>query len=769
MDPADLRFAANEWIKEFSFALKNASLYSLDHPRGRDSLSRSFEKLKILLKGRPAVTLARAEGRLLLENAPLDRDRVISGQIYADLNARGVTTIDIAAGITVEEYQALIRSLLLKPERIHERGGLDQVLLDEGVSAVSINKARVGKVPETLDLLTDLSLMDLLAGRAGALGGESLSDLMAKDPVGLARVLGEAAARRDMSPSATNFELQSEQMAEMLERVAERAIDEKKRERFEILADVARILAHSRPELQGRIILEKTGPRSPRRNLTAAVDGMPPDVLADLISVRHASSGGDLEGLHEILMRVLAWKESREATVGALRGRLRSGGASEEETREVVDHLMWAELDVSRRLQLLYQRDYLLRVDFQRVKEVLVKLFGTDQLKEATTLIQKYLSGLLVEDTAVRRRVAENARYILHLIEKTGKGVPMLGRIGDLFVARVQDERDEEVHSRLAAALAFLADLRLRNSELGAVLDLQRRAEALASSADASVRDRGERLCQALSRVGNEKLFKDLTDRHLEGTDSASVEAAEVLKRAGTRAANYLIDRLAEEEDRSNRARLVTLLKDMNRSSSQPFTARLADSRWYLVRNVVHILGEIGDASVIPALKEIVRHGDPRVRKELVRTFMRLGTAEAEDLIIEALADPDRAVQAAAVNALSGLHGRRSEGIVLEILRKAGPYADVDPEVRQEAIAVSGRIGLREAVGSLVDIVTRKGFLGYAEPTEMRVAAIQALGVIGDEAGLGAVRAAARGDGKREVRESAATALAARGIQAPEE
>jgi HEAT repeat protein len=293
-----------------------------------------------------------------------------------------------------------------------------------------------------------------------------------------------------------------------------------------------------------------------------------------------------------------------------------------------------------------------------------------------------------------------------------------------------------------------------------------RRAETLSLSSDAAQHKRGERLVEALSRIGNEKLFKVLTERHLQGAHSESVEAAEFLRRAGVRAANYLIDRLAEEDDRGNRAQLVSLLKEMGRGTSLPFTARLRDTRWFLVRNVVHILGEIGDVSVVPALREIGKHSDVRVRKELVRTFMRLGTPECEDLIIESLVDLDRGVQVAAVSAMSVLKGPRSAGIILDIIRKTGPFAGVDPEVREEAVLSSGRMGLEDAVDPLSLILTRKGFIGYAEPAEMRVAAVQALGAIGGDAAIEVLRETAQKDARREVRDVAIEVLNARGVAA---
>ncbi len=763
MDPANLRRAANDWLKEFAVALKNVTLYSESHPRGRDSLSSSYRLLKPLLEGRLAVTLGRAEGRLTLESVPLDRDRAIASKLYDDLNDRGIRSIEIAAGVTLDDYTAFVRSLLLKPEKIHEQGGLEAILLDEGVGTITVNKSRIGKVSDAMDLLTDLSLMDLLSGRGGGPGGERLSTLMAKDPAGLARALAQAAGRRDPAPPPGDPDFRSEQIADSLDRMAERALEEEERERPEILQDLGRILAACPPELQARIMREKVGPRSHRRSLTAAVEQMSPETLAEVVSAQYTRSSGEHDLIQSLLMQTMVWQKNRQAALGAVEKRLLAAGSAEEASKEILDHLMWAELDVSRRLQLLYKGDNLWSVDFQRVKEVLVKLFGTDQVKEATTLIQKYLSGLLVEDASVRRLVAENARYILHLIEKTGKGLPMLVRIGDLFMARLQDEEDTEVQSRLAAALGFLADLRLRDGECGAVLELMRRADELGASSDPATQERAGRLGLALGRIGNAKVFKDLTDQHLRGEGKSALEAAEVLRRTGTRAVDYLVDRLAEEEDRGNRARLVSLLKEMERSSIQAFTARLEDPRWFLVRNVVHILGELGDLEALPALKQVGKHPDPRVRKEAVRSFMRLGGPECEDQIVASITDRDRSVQVAAVNALSVLRGRRSEGIVLDILRRTGGYADLDPEVRLEAVGAAGRMGLTSAVEPLAAVVLRKGLLGHAEPLEMRLAAVHALGSIeGDEA-LEALRTAARTDSKREVREAAGKLVAARG------
>ena len=93
----------------------------------------------------------------------------------------------------------------------------------------------------------------------------------------------------------------------------------------------------------------------------------------------------------------------------------------------------------------------------------------------------------------------------------------------------------------------------LRTREAGRALALMVRADAL----------KDPRLTEALERVGNDKTFDRLTDLFLTGEDRAPTDAAELLRRCGPRAAAYLIERLAQEESRPQRARLVALLKEM--------------------------------------------------------------------------------------------------------------------------------------------------------------------------------------------------------------
>ena len=138
MDPSGFRQAANDWLKKFAVCIKNVSMYSPEHPRAKESLERSRQGLEDLFQGRPSIALTCADGRISLENVPVERDQAVSSSLVSDLTARNIKSVEFAAGFSPEEYAAFIRSLLLKPEKIAERGGMEAVLLDEGVSSIGM-------------------------------------------------------------------------------------------------------------------------------------------------------------------------------------------------------------------------------------------------------------------------------------------------------------------------------------------------------------------------------------------------------------------------------------------------------------------------------------------------------------------------------------------------------------------------------------------------------------------------------------------------------
>ncbi len=81
-----------------------------------------------------------------------------------------------------------------------------------------------------------------------------------------------------------------------------------------------------------------------------------------------------------------------------------------------------------------------------------------------------------------------------------------------------------------------------------------------------------------------------------------------------------MMDLLAEEQDRSRRAALVSAISDMAKEYKPVIVARLSDPRWYVVRNAVVILRQSGAGGEFLAdFEKAAKHDHPAVRREAIR------------------------------------------------------------------------------------------------------------------------------------------------------
>jgi hypothetical protein len=80
------------------------------------------------------------------------------------------------------------------------------------------------------------------------------------------------------------------------------------------------------------------------------------------------------------------------------------------------------------------------------------------------------------------------------------------------------------------------------------------------------------------------------------------------------------------------------------------------DQPWYLLRNTLMILRFVGKGEEgIERARQFISHEHPRVRDEALNTFLALKAPDAEQIVIDALEDPDDKVQWRATAALSEL------------------------------------------------------------------------------------------------------------------
>jgi HEAT repeat protein len=150
----------------------------------------------------------------------------------------------------------------------------------------------------------------------------------------------------------------------------------------------------------------------------------------------------------------------------------------------------------------------------------------------------------------------------------------------------------------------------------------------------------------------------------------------------------------------------------------------LEDPRWFVVRNGVSIIGEMGSEEAVGQLTGSLANGDARVRKETVLALAKLGGQDAEQLLLGMLDDQDAGVRAMACRAAGVLGVEKSLRPLMTILDE-----DQDQDVQVECLQALGKLGDPGAV-PLIEKRAVKGL--FSRPSqEIRVAAYRALAGIG--------------------------------------
>ncbi len=121
-----------------------------------------------------------------------------------------------------------------------------------------------------------------------------------------------------------------------------------------------------------------------------------------------------------------------------------------------------------------------------------------------------------------------------------------------------------------------------------------------------------------------------------------------LIKAVGKPFVKPLLDRLAEESSMALRQFYLDLVISLGPVVTGPAIERLQDRRWYYVRNLVIILRELGDPLVLKAMHHLAGHPHPKVRQELLQTFITFNDPMADRLLLEEMAsqDPSRCLKA---------------------------------------------------------------------------------------------------------------------------
>jgi HEAT repeat protein len=224
----------------------------------------------------------------------------------------------------------------------------------------------------------------------------------------------------------------------------------------------------------------------------------------------------------------------------------------------------------------------------------------------------------------------------------------------------------------------------------------------------------------------------------------------------GKGAVPTLCDLLGETEDRKVRRALCEALAITCKDNVDVLVQRLWDPRWFVIRNLLYVLGRIGHHGVERALGEALYHEDVRVRREAVRALGGIDSPTSRAYLNSALRDPDRSVRILVAQTVVKRVDERAAQVLWSVI-ESPEFAGRDAEERTTFFLALGRAGSDGLIPRLEKVLTRGG-LFRSDPKGGKAEAALALAWIGTPAALAVLNREGK-SGREEVRRAVEQAL----------
>ncbi|HEU4951034.1 MAG TPA: hypothetical protein VFT46_03740 [Holophagaceae bacterium] len=744
-------------------ALKTLQMYQANHPRSEAALASAKQALDAFLVGKKRLHLAVASGKVFLDGVPQEERAPQIDFLIRTFSERQVAGLLIDADYSAEDLLSTL-TLLHKPQRIEAEGGFEGLLAAKGVRRIRLSQVQYreigaeeagGEHPTAQAPASGLERP--VAGAPGALreGGEP--DAFAE----LESLLLRLSAQPGGLPSPGQggpLPIPPAALGGLADLAPGLGLGAGTPTPGQAQALRARLLAL--PPAAQLSVLNGLGtlPAQPEA-LRSGVHALVPELLASAVTalIRQGYTWAQLEGTVQRILRPL---EDRGAVASSLMLQLRTLGLAAETggLESLLGRMDWEDTPLEAKVVRYLEGDRLLELGPDHRLALLRDLLDRRMDESFLRALEQLLGALERDQAAVRRGAAETLAGVCRwaLEPRLPAEAEKLLRKG--LPRPFLNEPEPLVHRFLGEALLEMVLVWLEHGELAqgtqAVEGLRARmaqeavkapwkAEAMAAL-EAGIRSpRGrEAGLQALFRVDKDQIGERVVPY--------------LLYQGGPMAAR-LVERLETEQDRVLRGRLMDALKAMEGLALPPLDEALKSEKWFLVRNVLVLLSDIGTAAELPKVLPLLRHPEPRVSRSAARAVWRLGGTAAEGNLLQALKDAEYGTQLEILFALGQIKGKATAPALLAL----GSDKGASERLRAKCLETLAGLATPDQAAALAELARRKGLFGAgAEPLAVRAAALRALAALPE--GAAAARKLVEAEPRGSDRDALQAALSGR-------
>jgi HEAT repeat protein len=274
----------------------------------------------------------------------------------------------------------------------------------------------------------------------------------------------------------------------------------------------------------------------------------------------------------------------------------------------------------------------------------------------------------------------------------------------------------------------------MKHGHIGVVLNVLKTAREIFED-PSFTQDAKNYMKMLLSYIGTEEILSLLAELLDTGIEIDEKVFEEFIQFFDKNAITPLIKFLGELKTIHARKSVIEALIILGRKDIPALSRGLDNQRWYVVRNIIYILRKIADKRAVEYLLNTVRHGDVRVRKEVIKALGELGGRDVVQTLRECLDDPDSQVRIATANAFGKIGSEAAKKIILEKI-SGKLFKDKEFEEKREFYDVLSRWKDAEIFDFLTHILKKRFFFGRAGNYENKACAAFCLGILGNKDAL---------------------------------
>lgn len=726
-----------QFAQSLIMALKALQMYTAVHPRAQEALAASHLMLDRWLATQERLQFIVSGAKVFADGVVQEPRNPHIAALVRAVSERGASGFVFERGVTQDEYLAFLQGLATKPQRLEETGGFESFLQNAGVERIRVSQIRYQEVREGESVVPDErppafdsvppppeqdplmkaireALLAALARPAtgprapGALGGEASSGVAGTEEPGFLTGF-ETADLTGLGPLGLELGLgDGEPTPAELDTVREILMGLEPVVQLSMLAGLAALPEHP----SGMALAVKTL----ASDLLCAATGS---------ALTKGASWLQLRGPLEAILQPLA---DREALVRALSAHLQNAGQDASQAEALLRRLDWDALSLEAKMVKVLEEGYLFELSLEQRLAFLRELLDLRRFDAFLRVQEVLLEALRHDQAKLRLDAAQTLAGVACWAQDPGLPPGAEGPLAEGLRAHFAWEPDPPIHHWTVEGLESLIWALVRRGDLRHVVSDIQELESLCEFLEEQQPWRNHALASLRDALAKPRLLEAAAD-HIFDPDRERViqEVYPYLEFVGAPMARHLVARLGGEDNRTHRGRLVEAVRNLGSLSLPPLAEVLTSPTWYLVRNALALLSDLGNADSLSAIAPLLRHSEPRVRRAAVRALWKLGGPVSEPHLVAHMKDTDPETLQEILFALGQL---RSEASVAPLAELAQDKRVLE-RLRVQAIATLGQIASPKAQPVLLDLARRRGFFASVEPQAIRLAAACALWALG--------------------------------------